>query len=40
MAADTWASPWGFVLLAVTATGAGTLATTAVRRHARATADA
>lgn len=31
---------WGFVLLAVTAAGAGTLSATAVRRRARATADA
>ncbi|MFC8275293.1 nitrate/nitrite transporter [Streptomyces sp. NPDC057271] len=30
---------WGFVLLAVTATGAGVLASTTVRRRARATAD-
>jgi NNP family nitrate/nitrite transporter-like MFS transporter len=30
---------WGFVLLAVTATGAGTLAATAVRRRARAATD-
>ncbi|MFF0428634.1 nitrate/nitrite transporter [Streptomyces sp. NPDC004520] len=30
---------WGFVLLAVTAAGAGALAATAVRRRARATAD-
>ena len=31
---------WGFVLLAVTATGAGTLAATAVRRRTRAAAGA